>query len=294
MLRVVPFVGCNYLLKVFIAAVEKKKVRKVVFKMIEKKLSFNQIFTAEDISEPLASVANNEYHEIKDYFENKNYDVIGYKEDDKVIGFLEKEMKHDLTNLQNTMKEFSISDLITNNTNLLDCLKLLKNNTRLFLINEYQIESIVTVSDIQKPAVRMFFFGIITFFEIELAELISASYPDDEWQSILKSDRTDFAMQRHQNLINKNQETNLINCTQLCDKTDVLYKSSKLLDEFVGKSKKESKRLFNSINGFRDALAHGQSLTVWFEDKNIIESIEELMIITKKIINRNNLSAVSV
>ncbi|MFD1928846.1 hypothetical protein ACFSFY_12465 [Sporosarcina siberiensis] len=259
-----------------------------------KNIAFNQFFTAEDISEPLASVASNEQWKIEDYFENKNYDVIGYEENDRVIGYLEIDKKYEFTNLRNTVNDFSISDLITNNTNLLDCLKLLKINTRLFVINKSQIVSIVTESDIQKPAVRMLFFGIITFFESKVAELIDEVYPDDEWVPLLNDGRIIAARKIYKGFVDKNQETNLISCTQICDKTELLYKSEELLKEYVDMSKTGAKSFFRSIEGFRNALAHAEPLTLWSEEKDIIELTDELIIITEKVINRKTATVTEV
>ena len=254
--------------------------------MLVQKNSFNHFFTAEDIAESLASVSIEETEKINEYFTVKNYDVIGFKENEQVIGFLEKE-KVDFYNLRDSMTKFNISDLITKNTNLLDCLRLLDKNTHLFVINKSQIESIVTLSDIQKPAVRMLFFGIVTFFESKIANLIHEIYPNDEWKPLLNNGRINLALDIYQQLIEKNQEINLINCTQLCDKTTIVLKDENLLNEVINMSRTKAKPFFSRIERFRNDLAHAQSLTIWFEEKDVINLVDNLIRITGIITERD-------
>jgi len=255
--------------------------------MLGRELAFNQLFTAEDIAESLVSVSIDETGKIEEYFEDRNYDVIGYQENGQVIGFLERGKVIDFSNLQGSMAKFKISDLITNNTNLMDCLRILNNKSHLFVINKSKVESIVTMSDIQKPAVRMLFFGVVTFFESTIANLIHEKYPNDEWKSLLNTRRIDMAIGTYQDLIKRNQEINLINCTQLCDKTDIIYKKKELLKEFIEMSNKDAKEFFKRTNDFRNDIAHAQSLTSWFEEKDVIRLVDNLIRITEVIVERD-------
>jgi len=256
------------------------------FIILGQKLAFKQLFTAEDIAEPLASVTIGETEKVEKYFEVRNFDFIGFKENEQVIGFLEKGKTENIINLQDSVTKFNVSDLITNNTNLLDCLRLLKKNKHLFVINKSQIESIITLSDIQKPAVRMLFFGVVTFFESKIATLIDEIYPNDEWKPLLKSERINMAMATYQELVERNQEINLINCTQLCDKTAILLQNKDVLNKVINMSKTKAGSFFHSINKLRNDLAHAQSLTSWFEEKDVISLVDNLIIITEVIVDR--------
>lgn len=255
--------------------------------MIGRETTLKHLFTAEDIAEPLISVISDEIEKVEVYFNKNNYDVIGFKENGKVTGFLEKGKFVNISNPTASMSKFDISDLITKDTNLIDCLRLLKTKRRLFVINKSQIESIVTVSDIQKPAVRMLFFGVVTYFESKIATLIHEIHPNDEWKQHLKVERIDRAMKTYKYLIEKNQEINLINCTQLCDKTDIILKDKELLNNLINKSKTKANQLFTNTKKLRDDLAHAQSLTVWFEDKEVITLVDDLVSITERIIERD-------
>ncbi|WP_019416009.1 hypothetical protein [Paenisporosarcina sp. TG20] len=255
--------------------------------MIGRETSLKHLFTAEDIAEPLVSVTSNEIEKMKEYFNKNHYDVIGFKENGRVFGFLDVNMV-DFTNPAASMTKFDISDLITKNTNLMDCLRLLKTKNHLFVINKSQIESIVTISDIQKPAVRMLFFGAVTFFESKIGNLIHEMYPNDEWKQHLTNNRIEKAMNTYSELIKKNQEINLINCTQFSDKTDIILKDKGLLYDFNKMSKTKADQFFSKIKKFRDDLAHAQSLAIWFEEEDVITLVVDLINITEIVIEKDN------
>lgn len=237
---------------------------------------FNQFFTAEDISEPLVAVSAGEADKVKVYFEEWNYDVIGYREDGDVIGFLEKGRIADMDNLKGSVIPFRVSDLITQNTELMDCLEMLKSRPRLFVIDKSEVEAIVTFADVQKPAVRMLFFGVLTVFENLLAELISHAYPDNSWVAHLNDRRVEMTRALFSELQAKNQEINLIAYTQFADKTNILLNDAALLEEYIGQSKTKARQLLNRIRRLRDDLAHAQSLAHWFVDYDPVSMIRHL------------------
>lgn len=244
---------------------------------------FKQFFTAEDIAEPLASVTAGEEEKLRWYFDELNYDVIGFHERGEVIGFLKKEDKHDPFDLKRSMHRFEISDLITKNTDLLECLELLLVRKHLFVIHKSGVEAIITLADIQKPAVRMLFFGVVTVFESRLSDLINFAHPENAWLELLNEKRMEKARGMYEKLRSSNQEMNLITCTQLSDKMGILLQDPKLLSTYVGTSKTQANKLFNRTGRLRDDLAHAQSLSVWFLEKEVIGLIEQLLTITAKI-----------
>lgn len=250
--------------------------------MFPLKSSFNYIFTAKDIAEPIASAGHGDTELIDKYFNKLNFDVIGYREEGRVIGYLEKGKLHDHFNLRDSMKKFELDDLITPNTDIRECLKLLKEKKRLFVIDRSEINGIITLSDRQKPAVRMLFFGVVTIFESQLANLIKILYPNDQWARLLKEERLKNALLINANLERRNQDIDLINCTQLCDKTAIFENEEDLIAELVGLSKNKANYFFYQTNNLRDDLAHALSLDIWFDQKDVMELVDRLIIVTEK------------
>ena len=251
--------------------------------MLGKDPSFSRVFAEDDIAEPLASVAEGEADRARMLFEQRNFDVIGYEEEGRVIGFLEKEQVADFDNLKRSVQKFEVKHLISENTDLLECLKLLQEKNRLFVINKSEVDAIVTLADIQKPAVRMLFFGIITFFEKNASRLIQEFFPDNSWMLKLPDHRREKAETTYQKLIERNTEIDLISCTQLSDKAGILEKDDSLRERYVQLSKTKAGKFFNRIIRLRDDLAHAQSLTIWFEEKEVTELMSELIRLTERI-----------
>ena len=244
---------------------------------------FNQYFTAEDIAEPLVAVSAGEAEKVRRYFDEWNYDVIGYREDGEVIGFLEKDNIADMEDLKKSMTPFRVSDLITQNTELLECLEMLKSRPHLLVIDKSEVQGIITFADVQKPAVRMLFFGVVTVFENRLAELISHMYPENEWIALMKDKRVEMTRAMFSELKAKNQEMNLIACTQFADKTGILLDDAALLEEYVGLSKTKAVELLNRVRRLRDDLAHAQSLANWFEEYDPVGMIRHLQQVISRI-----------
>ncbi|MHC4206613.1 MAG: HD domain-containing protein, partial [Planctomycetota bacterium] len=51
------------------------------------------------------------------------------------------------------------------------------------------VGGVITRSDIQKPPVRMWLFGMITILEMFISRLLKAKYQDSSWQTEVKSVR---------------------------------------------------------------------------------------------------------
>ncbi|MBT2572333.1 hypothetical protein [Planococcus sp. ISL-110] len=243
----------------------------------------NSLFTAKDIAEPLASVTNEESSQLKKYFYEDNFDVVGFHEDGKITGFLDKNGELFTEDISDKVMRFEIQNLITSNTDLNDCLLMLEKHQHLFIIDKSHVNGIVTRSDRQKPAVRMMFFGVITIFESKLASLIDLRYPSNSWETLIGESRFINAQFEYKKMVEKNLEVNLINFTQICDKTDIVVNDPILLESLTGLSKKQAKKAFKQVQNLRDDLAHAQSLQKWFEDKDILTLLDQLSIITDNI-----------
>lgn len=249
-------------------------------------ISFKELFTAETIAEPLASVSADEGEKADYYFNEMNYDVIGFREDREVVGYIQNSKHVNLTQLDQEVIRFNVSDLITGNTALFDCLKLLKKRSYLFVINQSEVRSIITLADVEKPPVRMLFFGVLTFFESNLGDLIEETYPDNTWQQYLTEERNHLAETIYDYLVKENKEINLISSTQLCDKTDVFHNSDQLLNYYLPVSKTKASGFLKDVQDLRNDLAHAQSLGIWFREENVIELVEAVIDLTEKITSR--------
>jgi hypothetical protein len=234
-------------------------------------------FTVSHISTSLTSVTKQvEFQTIRGYFQEKNYDVIGYEEDSCIIGYLCKKDFIDDYEIRDKVRKFAVDDIIAVNTPLIDALKLMQNKERLFLINKSKIESIITRADLQKPPIRMLFFGLITLFESEMGNFIKKRYPNNGWGLFLSEGRISKTKDIYQERLAKNTEIDLLDCTQFADKSTIMLQKENLYVMGKNSSKNKAKRWMKNVEELRNDLAHAQSLHTWFEEKNVIRLVTEV------------------
>lgn len=243
----------------------------------------DRFFVAQHIAEPFVSITKEELHLLDYYFFDLHYDVVGCRNEGQIIGYFDQGKWQHEQDFSRTFSEFNISEIITQHTPLMECLKLLKERPRLFVMGTSGVQSIITQSDIQKSAVRMLFFGVITQFESELATIIEKKHPHLKWTQLLKPERVEGAIRIYEHLIERNQELELIHCTQFCDKTEVLLKDDDLFNTYISLSKNKADRLFDRAEKLRNDLAHAQPLNRWIEERDVIGLIDEIQHITKNV-----------
>jgi len=125
---------------------------------------FESGITVEAICEPLYIVAkNSEAIYIANQLSEKDFDVAGLaeSEDKPVNGYVRRsDLKKGIC--RDYLINFSVTDLISEATPLTDVLTALRDRSYLFILENTNVNAIVTRADLQKPAVRILIFGLIT------------------------------------------------------------------------------------------------------------------------------------
>lgn len=184
-----------------------------------------QYLTIESIAEELeCKKLNDSINEIKEFMQAKSYSIIGIEDNEnKKIGYLD----YNNCNTDNTEKcyvKFDVDHIISKDSSLKDSIKQINEKNFMFVLGKLGIEKIVTIADLGKPPVSMMYFGIIISFEISLSNWINDKYDKNEWLSWLSDGRKKKTQDNFSNLKEKKHETNMISCTQLCDKLDIYCK----------------------------------------------------------------------
>jgi hypothetical protein len=88
---------------------------------------------------------------------------------------------------------------------------------------------------------------------------IRKAYPDTSWQEFLKAKRVEKANDLQSRRRKRNQQIDVLDCLQLCDKQELFKKNQELVKmlEVVG-GKKELDRFFTAVEDLRNRLAHSQ------------------------------------
>jgi len=238
----------------------------------EMKDIFSSGITAKNIEEPLYCCPTGmNAIDAKILLKIHAFDTVGIKEtkDGPVLGYVNQselnngqciEHKHDLI----------IKDLISNSTPLIDMLPYLKKYERVFVITGNEVSGIITRADLQKPPVRVMIFGFITLFEMHMTHHINQVFPKDSWNEHIVKKRIDKA--KHIQILRKgrNEERDLLDCLQFCDKREIIFASEKLMKIF-GVGEDDIGKL-EEIENLRNSLAHSQNIKSGVSWEQIIDS----------------------
>jgi len=207
------------------------------------------------------------------------FDFIGMRNSglQRVIGYVSAcDLRNGLC--EDHCHKFELNDLISNATPLIDVLSILRDKNRVFVLSGDIVTGIITRADLQKPPVRILLFGLVSLLEIHLSYLIRKYYPADTWKKKLKEQRLASAEKLMKERVGRNENLDLIDCLQFCDKRDLATKHPKICQILHFESKTPGLKLLGGIRKIRNKLAHSQDIvegTTWEEIIDLASRIEE-------------------
>lgn len=111
----------------------------------------------------------------------------------------------------------------------------------------------------QLPA-RMWLFRVITLLDSNLTWTIEQLHPDGRWEALISEGRRHKARALWDERRRRGSDCRLVECLQIKDKADVLFKNADHLKLLGLTSRREADRLARDIELLRNHLAHGQEL----------------------------------
>lgn len=144
-----------------------------------------------------------------------------------------------------------------------------------FLVAKDGIGGLVSLSDIQRLPVRAALFAIITQFEMAMAQLIDARFPDDSWLEHLSDGRRlKIEAERLKASEDCNQVARLL-YTQFADKLGLLRRIAK--ERGDNRSRDEFDDEFERLQSLRDQIAHANAIGITREDaKDVIDKVRTI------------------
>jgi hypothetical protein len=96
----------------------------------------------------------------------------------EVAGFV---LRESLTTglVRDHVQMLAAEHLISDATPLADLLSILGTKERLFVLIGQNVRGIVTRSDLNKPPVRVYLFGLVSLFEMHVTFWTNATYPNE-------------------------------------------------------------------------------------------------------------------
>jgi hypothetical protein len=242
-------------------------------------LQFITAFTAKDIAEPLRSFDNEQKAPgILKKMQDLNLYAAGVRKDGFVYGYV---LPADLEGgkLEKCLRHFRKDQVLDGDASLSEVIHVLTRHNHCFVSLLGSVAGIITRSDIQKPIVRMWLFGIITLIEMNFVEKIRFKWPDESWVSLITKSRLKKAEKLLEERRRRKQHCDLLDCLQFSDKARIIIEDPDELEELGFKSKRIAKQLSKELESLRNNLAHSQDIVThdWPQIARMAKRFEKIL-----------------
>jgi hypothetical protein len=241
---------------------------------------FSEAFTAQDIAEPVPSFdASRSAAEVRSLMESEQLSVVCLREQGRITGYL-RLVDLDGDNCRQHMRAFRAGQVIAGDSSLSDVIHVLTLQEFGFIAVLGEVAGVFSRTDINKPVVRMWLFGIITFIEMEAVNLIRQFFPDDDWQSAITGERLQRAKEMQRERQRRGQHSDLLDCLQLGDKGRILISRDETLHRLGLDSRRAAKKVIRELESLRNNLAHAQDIITydWAQIVRLTSRLEETLV----------------
>ncbi len=221
---------------------------------------FTESFTVQDIAEPIRSFdIDKSCKDILPLMDQLKVDIICLRNNGKIIGYARRS---DLDEgwCGDHIRPFRQGQVLSSDSSFSDVIHVLTLHQYGFISLFDDVVGYISRSEINKPVVRMWLFGIITFVEMEFTQMIREFYPDESWRSMLTEKRLTKALELQRERQRRNQHCDLLDCLQLSDKGQIVIHNPEFLELLDIGSKSEAKRVARELESLRNNLAHAQDI----------------------------------
>lgn len=221
---------------------------------------FRSGFSAHDITESLVSCDSSESQEwIREFMDAHKLAVIGVRDHGHVIGYIDRDHL-ETGDGQVAIQPFEKEQVIQTSTPLVEVVTRLQDQPRLFVSVFGFVGGIVTRTDLQKPPVRMWLFGIITLIEMRMTDLISDSLEIEQWKQHLSDSRLAKAEELRAERTRRQLPVTLLDCLQFSDKCQIVARNEPLRNQTRFKSRRQVEDAGKKMERLRNDLAHSQDI----------------------------------
>jgi hypothetical protein len=240
--------------------------------------------------EPLQSArANKPAEEVKALLASRGFDAVGVKEysDGPVKGFvLAKDLSGGLVG--DHLIHFGDPDLVPDSIHIPELFDRIEQRERVFVKTSNGVCGMIARTDLNKPPVRLYIFGLISLLEMHMQFWVATEYPDDSWQDYLTRPRLEKAQAVYELRVSADEGLKLLDCIQFCDKKSLFVKRHELLFPLQLPSKKTLESMLKHAEDLRNNLAHSQldlvSGTTWEDLLQLLNSIQDFVCQSDKVV----------
>lgn len=222
---------------------------------------FLEGFSAMDVAEPLVSFDDHsDARDVQQFMFDRDFDLVGIRRNGLVDGYVRREDLTSGTCGHHCQPFTPDDDLVPDTANLIEVVKSLSINQQCFVTILNRVGAIVTLSDLEKPPMRMFLFGMITIGEMVLTEILRQRYADGSWQKLLSAQRIEKAQKLQEERARRGQNVDLIDCLQYGDKGWILTYDEDVRQALGQESRKAARQAIKEMEQLRNNLAHTQEI----------------------------------
>jgi hypothetical protein len=221
---------------------------------------FNENFTAIDIASPLLSFdAESKAMKVLRVLEQKGMHVAGVRLDGVIAGYILRD-KLSKGTCEDFLHSFDNEATLEASTGMPEVIKALEGRERIFLTIFGVVAGLLRKDDLEKPAARMWLFGMISLIEMSVTEAIKKRFKDDSWSELVSPARLSKAQALFEERRQSNVPCDLLSCLQLIDKGTVFMKDLKLRSTTIYESRRSGERDVKKLVRLRNHLAHSHNL----------------------------------
>jgi hypothetical protein len=218
-------------------------------------------FSARDLAEPLPSFDDTTpTTTIRAAMKAQQLDVVGVRRSGVVIGWLTRD---DAASGRQSVgvRPFDPASVISDSASLNEVMRDLNAFPCLFVRGFGQVSGLIRRVDLQKPAMRMWLFGLVTITELRVTRLIDELCPHESWQKYLSAGRLQKSREFLQERLRRGQSRTLLDCLQFADKGQIVARDESLRVRTRFASRREVEEFVKALQDLRNNLAHSQDIS---------------------------------
>jgi hypothetical protein len=141
-----------------------------------------------------------------------------------------------------------------------------------------QVNGLIELSDIDRPPMRMWLFGLITVMELRINRLIEHILPDEQWARHLSSGRLEKARALKEECERHGENRRLIDCLQFADKGRIISCDENLRSLTRFQTKRQVEEFAFDLQMLRNKLSHALALTgEWSTIVDLVNNISRIV-----------------
>jgi hypothetical protein len=158
--------------------------------------------------------------------------------------------------------------IISSNTRIGHAMPIICKNGFTLLLEENKLTGIVTISDLEKPPVKMWVYGQLNILEILFKTIIRQFYPNDSCIDLLSDNRKTMILTVFNEKSELNEDIDIVECLYFSDISSILQKSKNIRKLIFKDDVKTGIKNLKSISkpkGIRNIIAHSDSIHKYME-----------------------------